>query len=937
VNNPNPEEIYKKLFKRNHQAAESYLLVFKKLSGQLSKIELGLWSSITQDFVEKGWHSWRCALDYLDLSSFCQNKLGNEALIHTGEFALNLLELSQQSAQSYLKGVHIALEKDRLDTILIIESCGQSLKQSYPQASNLLTDFYEIAFQFEMDALNCWCETIGSLAASGRQAVYDYVQLSQKYPEVNWEYASKLYLLSKLLGRSYIEMPELFTGKLHLEPGSEHRGKQFRKLLLQTARTHPDIDWLQVLILKSLKSEKIHQIVLLSEDDPHLLLALIEVVDCLPQDRTDALRTWVEEGRKLSLQNHAAGIAFLKLESNQGQRRLDRILGRVRLSDHQRSLKIYLEGMSDAPLRLSESQSGLVYNEENTIYLPTLIGLYNTIEENFKYLKLAITHQLASYEFGTFRFRYLDSPFPFTHFFHSFNNPDLASTLFRLLESARLDWRLEHEYKGLKQLLRKVKPEAFQSLEFDQDVHELLRFVLWLTLDGSHKGDELSEIQKEILESISILRIEGASVADTAIVLTKCYTLLTDDLGDQSICTKIPSVHYRGRLDLSSSFSVLQFGLSSEEAAKDQQDAEQLGPPAEGDISELVQGDAPDAEGIELLESMTEANETSKKELGPETVEMEGRASSEQQEHSYLYDEWDYQINDYRTAWCTLYEMRAKDENREYVSKTLLELDHVSRQVKKQLNKIRPELHQKIKGLVDGEELDLDRAISAVIDRKSGFCPSEAIYVQKQKQLRDVAALFLLDMSASTDDVIDDQDSGGNKIIDLEKKAVILMAEGLEKLGDRYAICGFSGYGRDRIEYTVCKSFDDSYDNTAKARIGGIKPCRSTRMGPAIRHASRMLQETDAKVKALIILSDGYPQDFDYGSDRSSKIYGIRDTAKALVEASGFGVISFCLTVDPSGHDYLKEMCPAKKYMVMQDISQLPTELSKIYQSLTTS
>ena len=108
-------------------------------------------------------------------------------------------------------------------------------------------------------------------------------------------------------------------------------------------------------------------------------------------------------------------------------------------------------------------------------------------------------------------------------------------------------------------------------------------------------------------------------------------------------------------------------------------------------------------------------------------------------------------------------------------------------------------------------------------------------------------------------------------------------------------------------------------------------------MGPAIRHASRMLQETDAKVKALIILSDGYPQDFDYGSDRSSKIYGIRDTAKALVEASGFGVISFCLTVDPSGHDYLKEMCPAKKYMVMQDISQLPTELSKIYQSLTTS
>jgi len=937
VNNPIPEKVYKTLLKRNNQTAESYLIVFEKLSGQLSKVELGLWSSISQDFVEKGWHSWRCALDYLDLSSFCQKQLGNEALIHTGEFALDLLELSQQSAQSYLKGVHIALEKERLDTILIIESCGQSLKQSYPQASNLLTDFYEIAFQFEIDALNCWCEAISSLAASGRQAVYDFVQLSHKYPNVDWGYASELYLLSKLLGRSYIEKPELFVGKLLLDPGSEHRDKQFRKLLLQTARTHPDIDWLQALILKNPEPEKIHQIIFLFEDNPHLLLALIEVVDCLPQDQTDALRVWVGEGRKLSLQNHAAGIAFLKLESNQGQRRLDRILGRIRLSDHQRSLKIYVEGMSDAPLGLSESQSGLVYSEENTIYLPTLIGLYDTIVENFKYLKLAITHQLASYEFGTFEFRYLESSFPFTHFFSSFNNPGLASTLFRLLESGRLDWRLEHEYKGLKQLLRKVKPVVFDSLKFDQDVHELLRFVLRVTLDGSHKKDELNGIQKEILESISILRIEGASVADTAIVLTKCYTLLTNDSGGQSIGTKIPSVHYRGRLDLSSSFSVLQFGLSPEDAARDKHDAEQFGPPAKGDISELVQGDAPDAEGIELLESMTEAKETSTKALGQESIEMGGRASSEQQEQSYLYDEWDYEINDYRTAWCTLYEMRAKDEDREYVSKTLLELDHVSRQVQKQLNKIRPELHQKVKGLVDGEELDLDRAISAVIDRKSGFCPSEAIYVQKQKQLRDVAALFLLDMSASTDDVIDGQDSDSTKIIDLEKQAVILMAEGLEKLGDRYAICGFSGYGRDRIEYTVCKSFDDPYNNIAKARIGGIKPCRSTRMGPAIRHGSRMLQETDAKVKALIILSDGYPQDFDYGSDRSSKTYGVRDTAKALVEASGLGVISFCLTVDPSGHDYLKEMCPAKTYMVMQDISQLPTELSKIYQSLTTS
>jgi|TARA_B100001971_G_scaffold150451_1_gene139587 nitric oxide reductase NorD protein len=106
-------------------------------------------------------------------------------------------------------------------------------------------------------------------------------------------------------------------------------------------------------------------------------------------------------------------------------------------------------------------------------------------------------------------------------------------------------------------------------------------------------------------------------------------------------------------------------------------------------------------------------------------------------------------------------------------------------------------------------------------------------------------------------------------------------------------------------------------------------------MGPAIRHATRSLVKTDSRIKALIIISDGYPQDFDYGKDRSSKDYGVRDTMKALAEARQQGVQSFCLTVDPSGHDYLREMCPDQQYMVIQDITQLPDELSKVYRSLT--
>ena len=88
------------------------------------------------------------------------------------------------------------------------------------------------------------------------------------------------------------------------------------------------------------------------------------------------------------------------------------------------------------------------------------------------------------------------------------------------------------------------------------------------------------------------------------------------------------------------------------------------------------------------------------------------------------------------------------------------------------------------------------------------------------------------------------------------------------------------------------------------------------------------LQETDSRIKALGARRVSYPQDHDYGNDRNDKAYGI-DTTKALVEAKKLGIQSFCLTVDPSGHDYLRQMCPDRQY-VIQD-GQLPND----YQSLS--
>jgi nitric oxide reductase activation protein len=172
-------------------------------------------------------------------------------------------------------------------------------------------------------------------------------------------------------------------------------------------------------------------------------------------------------------------------------------------------------------------------------------------------------------------------------------------------------------------------------------------------------------------------------------------------------------------------------------------------------------------------------------------------------------------------------------------------------------------------------------------------------------------------------------------VIDVAKDALALMCQALQRLGDSCAIYGFSGDGRERVEFHVAKDFDDKLSATTWAALAAMEPLRSTRMGPAIRHAVTKLLHQAAHMKVLIIVSDGYPQDHDYGPDRKDDNYGIEDTACALREDERAGVIAFCVTIDPAGHDYLRRMCAESHYLVIDDVMALPRELTKVYRTLT--
>lgn len=334
----------------------------------------------------------------------------------------------------------------------------------------------------------------------------------------------------------------------------------------------------------------------------------------------------------------------------------------------------------------------------------------------------------------------------------------------------------------------------------------------------------------------------------------------------------------------------------------------------------------------------------------------------------FYYDEWDFRAYDYKPRWCTVRERVLEQGSEDFYEKTLHQYSGLVAETQRQFELLKPDNFRKIKKLEDGEDIDLDAAVDFIVQKRAGHGDVPKIYWRRNKIERDVAVAFLLDMSASTDEEIekhrpkrdgDSKDATSNatgdqkryyqsvaqdrsqngeppkRIIDLERESMVLLTHALEVIGDRYGIYGFSGYGRDNVEYFVIKDFDEQFGDDVRRRIDKVIPIRSTRMGPAIRHTAAKLEQASAKAKILFLVSDGRPQDHGYGRDRTEKDYAIHDTHKALIEAKNLGITPFALTVDKEGHDYLGAMCGDIAYEVLGDIALLPSRLPALYRRLT--
>ncbi len=287
-----------------------------------------------------------------------------------------------------------------------------------------------------------------------------------------------------------------------------------------------------------------------------------------------------------------------------------------------------------------------------------------------------------------------------------------------------------------------------------------------------------------------------------------------------------------------------------------------------------------------------------------------------------FYPEWDHGRQHYRKNWCTMREKAVTPVYDDFVRDTLAKHGGLVRHLRRKFEALRDE-NRFEKRQTQGDEIDLDALVEALADAHDGREMSDRLFVRLHRAERNIAVAFLVDMSGSTKGWINEA----------ERESLLLLCEALELLGDRYAIYGFSGTTRKRCELFRIKTFDDAYDDEVRARIAGIRPQEYTRMGFALRHMTRLLNAVEAKTRVLVTLSDGRPDDY---FDVYRGEYGVEDTRMALLEAARTGIHPFCITLDREARDYLPHMYGAARFIIIDDVRQLPLKVTDIYRRLTT-
>ena len=577
---------------------------------------------------------------------------------------------------------------------------------------------------------------------------------------------------------------------------------------------------------------------------------------------------------------------------------------------HANILLHFVHGLPGRKLDLKEADE--IFTDTQTLFLPSLVARLDSPEENFIFYKSMVVMLWAQVRFASF-------PPGLKHELEQHADTDRFLMLYHALETLRLLACIERELPGLYRNMQAIQ----QRLEPDRLDYNWQQLAQELAANDKTADDSLRLARKHI----DSLTPPAACCFQGVFNLQRVYAVMAQRMEKEKALLRLALAKLENQLSqnkagpgkLEVKYNPAQDPIQSStlEISLDEQP---VAPPDE--IGALVSsivldfGEIPDEYLVpagpgEYDPALFEETEEDPDEVWKGPYHEQGAS---------LYHEWDYRRQHYRKNWCAVREKTLSPVYDNFVSQTLNKHRGLINHLRKTFEAMRDE-DRLLKRQSDGDGVDIDALVEALADARDGSEMSERLFTRMHRTERNIAVVFMVDMSGSTKGWINDA----------ERESLLLLCEALETLGDRYAIYGFSGIARKRCEIYRIKEFSEPYNGEIKARISAIEAKDYTRMGFAIRHLSQILNEIDARTRILITISDGKPDDYDsYRGD-----YAIEDTRRALIEARREGIHPYCITIDEHARDYLPHMYGQAAFTVIDQVNQLPLKVADIYRRLT--
>ncbi len=673
---------------------------------------------------------------------------------------------------------------------------------------------------------------------------------------------------------------------------------------------------------------------------------------------------------------------FLGLEAIAGRELCRKLQTMAPLSAELTTLNRYLNARSGRAVSVRPlkeiPQSPINYQsacctDGEKIFLPAEMEYGGSVAENKTCYRLLAGLELAALEAGSFDFDLLqwrhklqpagfaenqlsDPPeaFKFSDyyaFFALFPQPELAEKLFNLAEFCRIQGFLEHYYPGFARRAGLITADFKQAPAEVANGAGLLHYLYAAMISDSESKEKHSSLPTAVLlkldgfiKAAAALKapaaVVSASAGWVAAVYPEIEKLLPGEADRAGFINFAFPFQRRLRFDL----VYLNHQEIEKKAHLWREELADQGLAVDKSLLKNILDDKNLELTPELLKQLLERSgslrsqagstikklpsEIDLKKLFPAAAASDAAVEKSEPVPTFWYDEWDYRLNDYLKNHVKLLEQRRVDGDPDFYERAIADNFGLIHRIRRNFELIRPEAIQILRHWPEGDAFDYDALLEYALDRKMRITPDDRLYRKRLKVDRDVAVFVLVDLSSSTRKPV--RDGGGKSILAVEKEALVLFCEALERVGDAYALAGFSGSGRLASEFFYLKDFSEPLNDEIKSRIGGVRPEKNTRMGPAIRHAAKSLKDYPARVKLMIILSDGLPNDQDYSNE-----YAIADSRSAIRESRSAFVHVHAITVNAVSSAHLDNLYGDVHHTVIADVKQLPDKLPRIYRALT--